>query len=198
MKPKEIAEKLNVDSWEFVYNQRRNIKAIEEGILPDSPRPAEQCASTLRNFAKRHQELLSAETISLLQKRADECTHRANDPVKRAEKEQKLERQTSAAEKEAVPGIYVYALPHYLRYPVETSENDETDDRTYLKVGRSENDAIKRFKDHKRSTSLPEPPILLRIYASSNGMGIEEVEKKIHRHLAAADHLRNSERGAGK
>ena len=46
LKPKEIAEKLNVDSWEFVYNQRRNIKAIEEGILPDSPRPAEQCGST--------------------------------------------------------------------------------------------------------------------------------------------------------
>ena len=198
LKPKEIAEKLNVASSEFVYNQRRNIKAIVEGILPDSPRPAEQCGSTLRGFINNHRASFSDATVSELQDRAKECARRANDPVRREVEKQKLERQTSAAEKAEISGIYVYALPHYLRYPVETSENDETDDRTYLKVGRSENDAIKRFQQQRGSTALPEPPILLRIYVGSNGIDIAEVERKIHRHLAAADHVRNSERGAGQ
>ena len=78
----------------------------------------------------------------------------------------------------------MYALPHYLRYPIEISENDETDDRTYLKVGMSERDAIKRFRQQRGSTALPESPILLRIYVGSNGIDIAEVERKIHLHLS--------------
>ena len=194
-----IAEKLEVPTPGFVFSNRTHIKAIRDGILPNAPTTAKQCASTLRGFVKRHQELLSDESVSLLLERADECTRRANDPAKWEEEEQKLERQTSAAEKDEISGIYVYALPHYLRYPVEISdpENDETDDRTYLKVGKTENDAIKRFRQQRGSTALPESPILLRIYEGSNGMDIAEVERKIHRHLNAADHVRNSERGAG-
>ena len=152
----------------------------------------------MRKFVKDHQERLSPTTVSLLQEKATECARRENDPVRREEEEQKLERQTSAAEKEEIPGIYVYALPHYLRYPIEISDNDETDNRTYLKVGMSERDAIKRFRQQRGSTALPEPPILLRIYVGSNGTDIAEVERKIHRHLNAADHVRNSERGAGQ
>ena len=194
--PPRIAEKLEVLTSGFVSSNRRDIKAIEDGILPNAPTTAKQCASTLRGFVKRHQELLSDESVSRLQEKADECTRRANDPAKWEEEEQK----TSAAEKDEVSGIYVYALPHYLRYPVENSdpENDETDDRTYLKVGMSENDVIKRFRQQRGITALPEPPILLRIYVGSNGTDIGKVERKIHRHLAAADHVRNSERGAGQ
>ena len=200
LRPEEIAEKLGY-SKAYIYHCKRYIKAIvEDGTLPDirTVRQAQRCESALRNFVKHHQEeRLSPATVAELEKRAAECARRAKDPAKRAEEEQKLERQTSAAEKEAVPGIYVYALPHYLRYPVESSEKDETDDRTYLKVGMSERDAIKRFRQQRGSTALPELPILLRIYEGSNGMDIAEVERKIHRHLAAADHIRNSERGAG-
>ena len=194
-----IAEKLKVPTSGFVFSYRSYIKAIEDGTMPDAPTSARQCGSALRSFVKRHQEHLSPATIMEIEKRATECTRRANDPAKWEEEEQKLEHQTSAAEKQEVPGIgiYVYALPHYLRYPVETSENDETDDRTYLKVGMSKNDAIKRFRQQRGSTALPESPILLRIYIGSNGMDIAEVERKIHRHLNAADHVRNSERGAG-
>lgn len=194
-----IAEKLEVPTPGFVFSNRTYIKAIKEGILPNAPTTAKQCASTLRGFVKRHQELLSDESVSLLQERADGCTRRANDPAKWEEEEQKLERQTSAAEKDEVSGIYVYALPHYLRYPVEISdpENDETDDRTYLKVGMSKRNPKKRVQG-QAITALPEPPILLRIYVGLNGTDIEEVERKIHRHLAAADHVRNSERGAGQ
>ena len=55
-----------------------------------------------------------------------------------------------------------------------------------------------QLRQQRGSTALPEPPILLRIYVGSNGTDIAEVERKIHRHLNAADHVRNSERGAGQ
>ena len=194
----EIAKELNVKTTGMVYGTRRYIKAIREDILHLPQSRLRRCEKILRKFVKDHQERLSPTTVSLLQEKATECARRANDPVRREEEEQKLERQTSAAEEEEVPGIYVYALPHYLRYPIEISENDETDNRTYLKVGMSERDAIKRFRQQRGNTALPEPPILLRIYVGSNGMDIAEVERKIHRHLAHADHVRNSERGAGQ
>ena len=194
-----IAKELDAETTGFVYNYRRYIKAIVdvESIAPSSPSIARQCASALRGFAKRHRESLSPATRLELQERAAKYDLSVADPAKREEEEQKLESQTSAAEKKEIPGIYVYALPHYLRYPVEISDKDETDDRTYLKVGMSKRDAKKRVQD-QAITALPEPPILLRIYVGSNGTDIEEVERKIHRHLAAADHVRNSERGAGQ
>ena len=203
LNPNEITEKSGY-SKAYVNHCTRMIKALVDSTLPNTTTlMARRYGPILRDFVKRHQEeYLSDATVAEIEKRADEwadeCARRANDPVRREEEEQKLKRQTSAAEKEEVPGIYVYALPHYLRYPVETSENDETDDRTYLKVGMSERDAIKRFRQQRGSTALPEPPILLRIYVCSNGMEIAEVERKIHRHLASADHVRSSERGAGQ
>ena len=169
----EIAEKLSY-SKAYINHSTRMIKALVDSTLPNTTTlMARRYGAALRDFAKRHQgEYLSNTTVAEIEKRtdewADECVRRANDrkTVKREEEEQKLERQTSAAEKEEVPGIYVYALPHYLRYPVETSENDETDDRTYLKVGMSERDAIKRFRQQRGSTALS---ICLKI---ANGISI--------------------------
>lgn len=193
-----IARELNVSTSGFVSSYRTYIEAITGGTLPKAPTVARQCSLALRSFARRHQESLSPETRLELQERANECDRLARDAVKQAAEEQELELQTRAAEKGPVPGIYVYALPHYLRYPIEISESDKTDDRTYLKVGMSANDTIQRFQQQRGSTALPEPPILLRIYVGPKGMNIEEVEKKIHRHLDDVDHVRNSERGAGK
>ena len=180
----------------YIYKCKRHIKAIEDDTLPDAPTSARECESALRNFVKRHRESLSDATRLKLQERAERCDSSAANPAKREEEEQKPEYQTSAAEKEEIPGIYVYTLPHYHLHSVEVSEKDETDDRTYLKVGMSKRDAKKRVQD--QVTALPERPVLLRIYVGSNGMDIAEVEKKIHRHLNAADHVRNSERGAGQ
>ncbi|MDE0206454.1 MAG: GIY-YIG nuclease family protein [Candidatus Tectomicrobia bacterium] len=192
-----IARDLEVATSGFVFSYRTYIRAIEEGTLRESPTLAGQCASTIRGFVKRHAGL-SPESVSILQARADECERRKNDPVRRATEEQEYEQQTRAAERDGISGIYVYTLPHYLRYPVEASEHDETSDRTYLKVGMSESDVIRRFRQQRGSTELPEPPILLRIYVGPDDIDIREIEKKIHSHLNAADHIRNSERGAGR
>ena len=191
-----IAKELKICTSGFVSTYRTQMRAITEGTLPSAPTVAKQCASALRGFAKRHQAL-SSESRSELQERVNECARRANDPAKWPTEEQKLERRTRAAEEKAVRGIYVYALPHYLRYPIEISENDETDDRTLLKVGMSERGAIQRFRQQRGSTALPEPPVLLRIYVGSKDMDMAEAERKIHDQLSAADHVRNARRGAG-
>jgi hypothetical protein len=48
---------------------------------------------------------------------------------------------------------------HYLRFPY-----DQLSGRTLMKVGRSDRDVIKRFREQIRTTALPEEPVLLRIY----------------------------------
>ena len=194
-----VAEALNVATSGFVYSYRSYIEAIEDGTLPVAPTRARQCGAALRSFAKRHKKLLSPDTILRLQELADKCVEFSTNPEKQEEEEQKLKDLTSTAEASGVRGIYVYTLPHYLRYPVDPSEDEDesTDDRTYLKVGMSGKDIIQRVRQQV-NTALPEEPILLRIYVGPDDIdNIKEVETKIHNHLTAADHRRNRQRGAG-
>lgn len=100
--------------------------------------------------------------------------------------------QTYQAESRDEPGIYVYALPHYLRYPFEPGTG-----RTLLKVGHSHSDVIRRFNSQTRTTALPEEPVLLRIYRIS-GTSTVTTESDFHRLLESADHSRNVARSAGR
>lgn len=68
-------------------------------------------------------------------------------------------------------------------------------DRTLMKVGMSESDAIRRFRQQKRVTELPEQPRLLRVYTCDGLMS--DIEKQFHALLSAADHRRNSAKTAG-
>jgi hypothetical protein len=100
--------------------------------------------------------------------------------------------QTERAEARNEAGIYVYALPHYVRYPYDPDSG-----RTLLKVGRSDSDVITRFRNQTRTTALPEEPILLRIYRT-DGSATGPVEAQFHRLLEAADHYRSVARSAGR
>ena len=95
-----------------------------------------------------------------------------------------------------VAGIYVYTLPHYLRYPVVPSDDDYGNPRTYLKVGSSKRDMAARVKQQS-TTAIPEPPVIVRMYTCPD-RDIVETERTIHRHLDAADHNPNRRAGAGK
>ena len=67
---KQIAKELDVSTPGFVHSNRRDIKAIVEGVLPRSRSTAKGCASTLRGFAeaKNHGVSFSAATYSALQR----------------------------------------------------------------------------------------------------------------------------------
>jgi hypothetical protein len=87
------------------------------------------------------------------------------------------------------PGVYVFALPHYLRHPY-----DEDTGNTLFKVGMS-GGVVGRFLGQTRTTALPEDPILLRVYRAENP---GEEEKRFHRLLKAARQTRESGGSAGR
>jgi hypothetical protein len=89
-----------------------------------------------------------------------------------------------------ISGVYVFTLPHYLRYPVDTETGN-----TYLKVGHSQSGVVNRFIEQTRTTALPEDPILLRVYPTENA---EEMETEFHRLLVAGGHLRTTGASAGR
>jgi hypothetical protein len=102
-----------------------------------------------------------------------------NTQASEAESEEALEKSKAAAA-ENIAGIYVYTLPHYVRYPYDAKTG-----RTLLKVGHSSVDALYRANAQARVTSLPEDPWLLRIYPAE---AASQAEKQFHGFLRDADH----------
>lgn len=100
--------------------------------------------------------------------------------------------KTKQAESENVPGVYVYALPHYLRYPYDADSG-----HTLFKVGHSAVDVFSRVEGQKRTTALPEDPVLLRIYETGDRPSKDE-EGSFHAWLEAADHSRTRATRAGR
>jgi hypothetical protein len=185
-----IAAELGVASTGFVWRQKRIARALVEGNLPTAPTVALRAARRFRSILKS--ETVSDDARTYLQTNLDELERRANDEDARARETEFAKEQTQQAESRDEPGIYVYALPHYLRYPFEPGSG-----RTLLKVGRSDSDVIKRFNSQTRTTALPEEPVLLRIYRI-NETSTARAESDFHRLLESADHSRNVARSAGR
>ena len=166
--------------------------------LTGGPTLALQRARMLRNFLKRNDQLSSA-TKSRLTDLAAEHQRAAEDEKALADEAKQLEGQGSQGLGSGTPGIYVYTLPHYIKQPVKDADSDESNPRTYLKVGMSRVDVKGRIQQQV-TTALPEPPLVLRRYV----LGVEgkadykDVETRMHRHLNAADHNQNRRSGAGK
>lgn len=109
-----------------------------------------------------------------------ELSSKAQDPDLVQAELDKTTKATIEAESEGKPGIYVYTLPHYLRYPFDPDTG-----KTLLKVGHSSTDVLYRVDHQKRFTALPEDPILLRIYPAKKSVA---VENRFHLWLKKADH----------
>lgn len=184
----EIAAELGVSTANFVWNYSRLIEALVEGDLPTAPTVALTAARRFRALLKlgRWSPAAREELVA----RLAELENRAEDEGARAAEDLTAKELTEEAESRNEVGIYVYALPHYIRYPFEPKSG-----RTLMKVGRSDSDVIQRFKNQTRTTALPEEPVLLRIYATQDAA---TAERKFHSTLEAADHDRSVARTAGK
>lgn len=185
-----IADELEVATSNFVWNNERVTKALLDGDLPTAPTVALGTARKFRTILRSSN--LSTAARSYIETNLQELERRANDDTARAVEVQLAQEQTQVAEARNEIGIYVYALPHYLRYPFDPSSG-----RTLMKVGRSDSDVIARFRNQTRTTALPEEPILLRIYRTG-GVAAAPVESDFHRLLEAADHSRSVTRSAGR
>lgn len=188
--PDEIASARGAENPNFVWNYRRNAEAILGDVeLPTAPTVAQGTARNLRRLMKHSK--FSSEALAVLSERLDALETAAANLDARAQEERAALEATSTAEQAEKPGIYVYALPHYLRYPYDPETG-----HTLLKVGRSDRDVIKRFSGQTRTTALPEDPVLLRIYPTDEAMS-QTVERKLHEALEAADHDRSTARTGG-
>ena len=188
--PEEIRIEFGLEQNRFVWNYERMIKALRDGDLPGAPTVAMAVARKFRSILKGAE--LSDDARLVLSHNLLILEDRAKD---KAGQEQETAAALSAAaevEAEAVSGIYVYCLPHYLRHPY-----DEDSGRTLLKVGRSDRDVIERFRNQTRTTALPEEPLLLRVYPVEGGDSSSATERTFHRLLEAADHDRSKARTGG-
>jgi hypothetical protein len=185
-----VATELDVASTGFVWRYNRIARALVEGDLPTAPTVALRTARKFRSILRSAK--LSDTARSYLRSNLEELERRASDEAQLAEEAEHAKEQTEKAESRGEPGIYVYALPHYLRSPFEPASG-----RTLLKVGRSDSDVIVRFRSQTRTTARPEEPILLRIYRTS-GVLPAAAESDFHKLLESADHSRNIARTAGR
>lgn len=173
------AEGTGTPGW--TYNYRSLLGVLRDGEIPTSPTYALQGARRIRTWLKLPN--MSPELRHALVEQEKLLMSRAEDRDAQQEEVGEAVEKTKAAETTEGPGIYVYTLPHYLRYPYEPDSG-----RTLLKVGHSSRDALYRANSQGKLTALPEDPILLRIYPVEESA---KAEKDFHEWLRDADHAGN-------
>lgn len=189
MTPDQIQAARGAATTGFVWSYQRAHTALLDGDLPTAPSVARQVAQSFRRLLRR--DGLSAPAQELLASNLEILEGRAASEAVRAIEDQEAKLATEEAEQSAPVGIYVYTLPHYWHHPF-----DRDSGRTLMKVGRSDRDAVRRFREQTRTTALPEDPILLRIYVT--GPDSATVERQFHELLEAADHDRSTARTGGR
>ena len=171
------------------------VKALETGDVPlRDYYAANAVAKRLEQFARRHADGLSPDATRYILDLKTESEQAAD--ARQSAQIERASATTRNIEKRRVAGIYVYTLPHYLRHPIEPSNDPDSSDKTLLKVGMSNVDARGRVQQ-QAVTGLPEPPVLLRVFTCGD-RPMTEVETTMHRLLRAFDHNPNRQRGAGK
>ncbi len=198
--PQAIADEMGVTVGP-IHAYLGSIRTLIEGKrIFEGPTYVAEKARMLRNFSRRHAGILSEATRQALLDLAEDHDRFVNDEEVITRENEEIEQGLQSDNSQDVPGIYVYTYPHYYRSPVRRSQENYTDDRTYLKIGLTdaEEGAAKRIQRQigEVRTALPEPPLILRIY-NQDGVDLTETEKKIQRLLEAADHNRINRRGAG-
>lgn len=187
---KEISEQMDYPTPTYVYLYRRQIVALLDGELPTAPSLASQVSRKLSAIVKWKE--LSPAARDHLQQLLSRLDQQANDEQSIEAEDSEARQKTATAELRQDVGIYVYALPHYLRHPVDPASG-----RTLMKVGHSGSDIVSRFRSQARTTALPEAPVLLRIYQADERESLV-LEREFHSLLDAADHIRSSSKSAGR
>ena len=200
---RQLADELGI-SVGAVYGILRTLSAIEKENIPESPTVASTVRGRIKGFSIRHEKILNHEAKEYLESLWNKCHDIARNQTKIEQEQAQQEDETAKAEELKIPGIYVYTLPHYLKYPVRESDDDRETHRTLLKIGKSNVDAKKRVA-YQNVTGLPEMPILLRIYGRDDLGDSQDkwkiIEGKFHDTLIKFGHFRNkrpNERGAGQ
>lgn len=189
--PAQMAEEIGVPSVGFAYSYGQQLDALTDGTLPRrSAHIARQTAARIRTLLKSQR--WSSATRDYLLDLETQLESIANDDATRDREETEALERTDSVESRGTPGIYVYSLPHYLRYPFDADRG-----HTLFKVGRSEVDVFGRVDGQRRTTALPEDPLLLRVYKTEPGQS-SDIERYFHTFLEDADHARSRATRGGR
>ena len=153
--PQQVADEYGITVGP-VYSFINLHNALLDGTVSSAPTVARGVAGRVRKWLKT--KPLSERLRRALEEQEQLLNAVVNDSqASEAESEQAVEK-SKAAEAENITGIYVYTLPHYVRYPY-----DRKTGRTLLKVGHSSVDALYRANSQTRVTSLPEDPCAVAV-----------------------------------
>ncbi|MDO5500609.1 MAG: GIY-YIG nuclease family protein [Propionibacteriaceae bacterium] len=189
--PAQMAEEIGVPTVGFAYSYGQQLDALIDAALPRrSAHVARQTAGRVRTLLKS--QAWSSATRDYLLDLETQLESIANDDATRDREENEALERTDSVESRGTPGIYVYSLPHYLRYPFDAERG-----HTLFKVGRSDVDVFGRVGDQRRTTALPEDPLLLRVYQTDPGQSTE-IERYFHTFLEDADHARSRASRGGR
>lgn len=177
-KSSEIVERSSAANSGVVAHHKYIIKAIIDGDVQTN-------SSNLATYARRAIDrllaskpaanlslgakmLLTERRTKLLEIIADKDAIQ-NDTKELVSESAKLENSL----KQISNAIYVYTFPTYYRAGV-----DGDFDVRWLKIGLTTNSVWQRIVDQNRQTSMPEDPILVRVYFG-DGIDLKETEAKI-------------------
>lgn len=172
-------------------NIQSNIRAIKDGEIPTAASLARAAKSAGSSFLKQHRDHMSPDAVLHVEQVVAAAGAVAGDTAAQDVEAEKLLKKgdelDDALEQEG--GVYVYTYPHYWWYPTV-----EGTDRTLLKVGMTTKDAGTRVKTQAKHTAVPEEPLLLRVYQSPT-QDPATLEKRFHRLIRAADHVKDGPSG---
>lgn len=162
-------------------NAKHTINSVLTGETPNGPSLAEVDTQTIRRWLRK--ETMSAELREMLSAQLALLEEIARGPrnVSLSPRTAEQLEASREAEDQHIHGVYVYALPHYLKHPVDADSG-----RTLLKVGHSSRDVVARVAQ-QRVTALPEDPMLVRIYPCDDTGSVEAI---FHGWLREAGHQR--------
>jgi len=196
-KPSELVSKGAAANTGVISHHKAIIKAILEGVYPrNSSNVANYARRAIDRFLENSPEL-SQEAKDVLQERrrrlieiVSDKTAIQNDTRELISESAKLEETLSSIKN----AIYVYTFPTYYRAGV-----DGDFDIRWMKIGLTTNNVWQRILDQNRQTSMPEDPIVIRVY-HKEGIDLQETERKIQETLRRVKHEQSSAKNtkAGK
>ncbi len=187
---KEIVEKSSVANRGVVYNYYQHLDALLEGKMPGGATVTRSAASTVGGLIKNYPEISEGLRNYLLELRETLLNHSASFGAVQKDREalEKQSEKLAAQANSLQSGIYVYSFPTYLHYGTI-----EDSDVCWLKIGSTKNSVWQRIVEQNRQTSMPEDPVLLRLF-HKDGMNVDEIEKKFHTTIERFGHERSAAR----
>jgi hypothetical protein len=171
-----------------ISNYRTVISVVTSGVLPTSTELAKRSYRAIDRLRKDSREI-STETSRYLETLFQNLYEISRDEKIAAEETGKLIESSDSLAKNAGElknAIYVYTFPTYLHFGV--IGNDEL---KWFKVGSTQGAVWKRIVEQNRQTSMPEDPVLVRVYFNPS-LDMSAVEKRLHRSLETQRHERSS------